>query len=89
MGLFYAIFFGILGIIIIARIASKSIPRAERLTESPPPRAIQKTEGVESDRNDEVSHLEALVSLLVKRGVITEDELLEEISRAENYKDID
>ncbi|HIE65157.1 MAG: hypothetical protein ABGX83_11205 [Nitrospira sp.] len=85
MGILTAVFLGIIIIIIVARIASKTIPRGEHFTETQPHTSKKK----KSDVPDEVSHLEALVTVLVKKGVITEEELMEEISSATKYKDID
>lgn len=91
MSLFYAIFFGILGIIIIARLASKTMPREREFTEteSLPGHTYKKSVEAASKRSHDVFYLESLVSLLVKKGIITEEELLKEISRTDNTKDMD
>lgn len=89
MGLLFAVFLGILAIIVIARIASKARPREEQFTEVPPLQAMEKPEDAGSVKYEEITPVEALVSLLIRRGVITEEELLEEIARTSKYKDID
>ncbi len=89
MGLLFAVFLGILAIIVLARIASKTRPKEEQSTENPKPQLEKTTDVTESVKNEEVPHLEDLVALLVRKGIITEKELLDEICISTKHKEID
>jgi len=86
VGILTAVFLGIAVIILVARTASRSIPRGEQDSDRPPPKVAKKRRpGIP----DEISHLGALVAVLVRKGVITEEELMEEISRVTEDNELD
>lgn len=84
MGFLFLIVMGILGIILIARLASRS-GRKEEVSERPAPRQNgRERHQVGSIQMDDLEN--ALVSLLIKKKVITEKEFLAEIERLKKDK---
>jgi len=76
MPLLFVFFAVILIIIIIARLASKSRP-AEEIALSKKSKGIYSVKKVENHKNDNV--IEALMNVLVKKGLLTEEEILAEL----------
>jgi len=74
MGLLFILLLGILAIFLIAGMASKARPKHERLSHNGDLSIDKKI-----DREAERCNLEGLTSLLIKKDVITEEELLNEI----------
>ncbi|GEM_PF-3490292 len=66
----------VLIIIIIARLASKTRPENERLPASKSD-GLYTVNKIEQKKNDHV--IEALMNLLVKKGLVTEEEIVQEL----------
>lgn len=87
MGLLFIFLAGISAIILIAKLASKTRPKGERLLEA---------DGGHYQNGVELSHKkpfqdrsleEGLISLLIKKGMITEEELLSEVELIKKIKE--
>jgi hypothetical protein len=88
MGLLFLFLLGICAIILIAKLASKTRPKEERLLEAGA--APHKNGGghySEKTTPNRSSLEEGLVSLLIKKGVITEEELLSEVELIRKLKE--
>lgn len=75
MSLLVIFFIVVFVIIIIARLASKTRPEAERVPASE--NGFYTIKKIESEAKDNV--IEALMRLLVKKGLVTEEEILSEL----------
>lgn len=75
MPLLFIFFIVILIIVIIARLASKTRPEHERAPESE--NGFYTIKKIESEAKDNV--IEALMRLLVKKGFVTDEEILSEL----------
>ena len=91
MGLLFIFLIGICAIILIARLASKTRPKEERLlVESgggDERRKNGKEHYPEKNLQDKTTLEEGLLSLLIKKGVITEEELLLELELIKKLKE--
>lgn len=80
MGILVILLFGILAILLIAKLASKARPKeALPLT--------QQEDELQPNGQDPIYDIEALTSLLIRKEIISREELLLEISRIEENKD--
>jgi hypothetical protein len=74
-------------IVLIAKLASKTRPKEERLLASE--ESMRHKNGGHSPEkqiHDKLALDEGLISLLIKKGVITEEELLFEVERVKKLK---
>ncbi|MFQ5779926.1 MAG: hypothetical protein ACE5HN_03960 [Nitrospiria bacterium] len=85
MGLLFILLLGILAIFLIAGMASKARPKHERLSQDPSQNG-DRSVGENRDREAERCNIEGLTSLLIKKGIITEEELLSEVELIEKIK---
>ena len=89
MGLLFIFLVGICAIILIARLASKTRPKEERLS-APGGAAGYQNGGDRPSKKpiyDKSALEEGLLSLLIKKGVISEEELLSELEQIKKMKD--
>lgn len=92
MGLLFIFLLGIAAIILVARLASKARPQEERLLDRKEGgEAAFKNGGGKShgEKPSQESLLvqEGLLSLLIKKGIITEEELLSEMKMIKKMKE--
>jgi hypothetical protein len=88
VGLLFIFLVGISAIILIARFASKTRPKEERLPEAGGGRYQNGGERYPKKPLYDRSILEeGLLSLLIKKGVITEEELLSEMELIKKMKE--
>ena len=89
MGLLFIFLAGIGAIILIARFASKTRPKEERLPESGGggPYRNGGERYAKKPLYDRSTLEEGLLSLLIKKGVITEEELFSEMELMKKMKD--
>ena len=81
MGILVILFFGIFGILFIAKLASKARPKEEVLLN-------QQTleDKIQAKAQDPINDLDVLTSLLIRKEIISREELLLEVSRSKESK---
>ncbi len=84
MGILFLFLGGIVAIIIVAKLASKVRPEEERMVEEK--KAPKKTDvrHLEEDLERFEKKLDAVVGLLLKKKILSEEEMHMEIKEAEN-----
>ncbi|MFQ5597253.1 MAG: hypothetical protein ACE5GK_04305 [Nitrospiria bacterium] len=84
MGILAILCFGILGILLIAKLASKLRPEEERSAEKKAEREIIKT----TPSEEPTYEYQALTALLIRKEIISKEELLQEISQIKKHKEM-
>jgi hypothetical protein len=89
MGLLFIFLLGISAIILIAKLASKTRPKEERISGSGEEKGGANGRGhyPEKQLQDKSTLEESLIALLIKKGVITEEELLSEVELIRKFKE--